>query len=71
MAVWLSSNEAPKHNLARLQVTAPLLFISFPCESDDGARQLRGLPLSQLTDPRLDKVTMAPLRLRLYTCDTI
>ena len=43
------------------------LFGSFPCESDDGARQCRGLPLSQLTDPRLDKVTMAPLRLRLYT----
>lgn len=67
--VW-STNEAPKHNLARSQAASPgwsgpsPVCVMAPCNSE-GCHYLHS------TDPRLDKVTMAPLRLRLHTCEAI
>lgn len=67
--LW-STNEAPKHNLARSQAASPgwsgpsPVCVMAPCNSE-GCHYLHS------TDPRLDKVTMAPLRLRLHTCDAI
>lgn len=70
VAVLRRANEAPKLSLATSQVTSPgrsgssLVSVMAPCNS-------AGCPCLHSADPRPDKVTMAPLRPRLYTCDAI
>lgn len=70
VAMFWSTNEAPNPDWLDLKLLPPYrsrppsVSVMAPCN-------LRGCHCPQSTDPSLDKVTMAPLRPRLYTCDAI
>lgn len=72
-SVWLCYGVQARHpNTAWLDLKSLSQDCSVPCPvSMMAPRNSEGCLCLHSTDPRRDKVTMAPLRPRLYTCDAI
>lgn len=72
-SVWLCYGVQARHpNTAWLDLKSLSQDCSVPCPASMMApRNSEGCLCLHSTDPRRDKVTMAPLRPRLYTCDAI